>query len=86
MKTIKNSTVRAMNNDKALFLYFCGPMWVVTIAWFTLCFHEGLNRTVYSFFYILSDAWYVDDSKKFSRLLSLWIMISASLAILCTGL
>jgi hypothetical protein len=77
--------LRHINNNKALSL-FTGSVILLTYAWVSLSMYKILDRDSFPFFYFLPDQWYLDDHDKVYRLLSLYIIIGATLAILCAGL
>jgi hypothetical protein len=86
LRAIKGSAFKAINNDRGSLCLFFIPTLGVTLVWVTLTFYDFFPHDDFAFLYFLDSSWYSNSPGKFSRLLAIWIAITSSTAILCTGI
>ncbi len=86
VREIRTHALHYINDDQKLSYFFLIPTVLLTLSWLSLAFYGIFPRSDFAFFYFLSDDWYASTPGKFYRLLSLYFAISASVAILCTGI
>ena len=86
LRLIKGTAYKAINDDRGLLCLFFIPTLGVTLVWVALTFYDFFPHDDFAFLYFLDPLWYSNLPGKFSRLLAIWIAITGSTAILCTGI